>query len=62
MAAQPEKKEPKGPFKVTNNDESDIFEPVALCWIKCGQTVEFDAISPWLQYQIDNSNGKVVVS
>lgn len=61
MAAQ-DKKEAKGPFKVTNNDESDIFEPIVLQWIRCGQTVEFETISPWLQNQIDNSNGKVVVS
>lgn len=44
-------------IKVTS--DTDLFEPTLMLWIRQGQTVEIAEMTPWLQYQIDNSNGIV---
>ena len=43
----------------TVTTDADIFEPVLLKWIRAGTTIELTEISPWLQAQIDNSDGVV---
>lgn len=44
-------------FTVTT--DADIFEPTLLKWIRAGTSIELTEVSPWLQAQIDNSNGVV---